>query len=125
MNTPAPQSPIPNPQSLYLIDGSGFIFRAYHALPPLTNPAGVPVGAVYGFVNMVLKLMEGNKADYVAVVFDAARKTFRNRIYPEYKAHRPPAPDDLIPQFAIIREATDALNLPRIELADYEADDII
>jgi len=128
--TVSPESRIPNPEpsgkkSLYLIDGSGFIFRAYHALPPLTNPAGTPVGAVYGFVNMVLKLMEGNKADYVAVVFDAARQTFRNRIYAEYKAHRPPAPDDLIPQFAIIREATDALNLPRIELADFEADDII
>jgi DNA polymerase-1 len=124
---------MPNPQclkkmpekTLYLIDGSGFIFRAYHALPPLTNPKGVPVGAVYGFVNMVLKLMEGNNCDYVAVIFDAARQTFRNRIYAEYKAHRPPAPDDLIPQFAIIRDATEALNLPAIELADYEADDII
>src|SRR5271154_2628323 len=112
-------------KSLYLIDGSGFIFRAYHALPPLTNPQGTPVGAVYGFVNMVLKLMEGNNADYVAVIFDAARITFRNRLYPEYKAHRPPAPDDLIPQFALVREATVALNLPSIELADYEADDII
>ncbi len=121
-------TPDPKPmttKSLYLIDGSGFIFRAYHALPPLTNPRGVPVGAVYGFVNMVLKLMEGNTCDYVAVVFDAARKTFRNRIYLEYKAHRPPPPDDLIPQFALIREATDALNLPRIELEDFEADDII
>jgi DNA polymerase-1 len=112
-------------KSLYLIDGSGFIFRAYHALPPLTNPKGVPVGAVYGFVNMMTRLMEGKEVDYVAVVFDAARKTFRNRIYPDYKAHRPPAPEDLVPQFAIIREATDALNLPRIELEDYEADDII
>ena len=105
---------------LYLIDGSGFIFRAYHAMPPLTNPQGTPVGAVYGFVNMVRKLMEGKQCDHVAVVFDAARHTFRNRIYPEYKAHRPPAPDDLIPQFAIVREATDALNLPRIEMDDYE-----
>ncbi|MDE3060395.1 MAG: DNA polymerase I [Pseudomonadota bacterium] len=112
-------------KTLYLIDGSGFIFRAYHALPPLTDPKGTPVGAVYGFVTMVLKLMEGNKADYVAVIFDAARKTFRNRLYPEYKAHRPPAPDDLIPQFALVREATEALNLPQVELPDYEADDII
>jgi DNA polymerase-1 len=112
-------------KTLYLIDGSGFIFRAYHVMPPLTDPQGTPVGAVYGFVNMMMKLMEGNKADYVAVVFDAARKTFRNRIYPEYKATRPPAPDDLIPQFAIVREATEALNLPAIELADFEADDII
>lgn len=112
-------------KTLYLIDGSGFIFRAYHALPPLTNAQGTPVGAVLGFVNMLLKLTEDHKADYIAVVFDAARKTFRNRIYADYKAHRPPAPDDLIPQFAIIREATDALNIPRIELEDYEADDII
>ena len=112
-------------KSLYLIDGSGFIFRAYHAMPPLTNPQGTPVGAVYGFVNMVRKLMDGNQCNHVVVVFDAARKTFRNRIYAEYKAHRPPAPDDLIPQFAIVREATDALNLPRIEMDDYEADDII
>jgi len=125
----SPESRILKPESsaktLYLIDGSGFIFRAYHALPPLTNPQGTPVGAVYGFVNMVMKLMEGNKADYVAVIFDAARKTFRNRIYSDYKAHRPPAPDDLIPQFPLVREATQAMNLPAIELADYEADDII
>ena len=110
---------------LYLIDGSGFIFRAYHALPPMTDPQGTPVNAVYGFVNMVMKLMEGHQADYAAVIFDAGRKTFRNKIYPEYKANRPPAPDDLIPQFPLVREATKALNLPCIELADYEADDII
>jgi DNA polymerase I len=112
-------------KTLYLIDGSGFIFRAYHALPPLTNPEGTPVGAVYGFVSMVMKLMEGNTCDYAAVIFDAARKTFRNRIYNEYKAHRPPPPDDLIPQFDLVRQATEALNLPSIEMADYEADDII
>ena len=112
-------------KKLYLIDGSGFIFRAYHALPPLSNPQGVPVGAVYGFVNMLMKLLENNNHDCVAVVFDAARATFRNRIYADYKAHRPPAPDDLIPQFALIREATDAMNIARIELEDYEADDII
>ncbi len=112
-------------KTLLLIDGSGFIFRAYHALPPLTSPQGTPVGAVLGFVNMIMKLMEGSKVDYAAVIFDAARQTFRNRIYAEYKAHRPPAPEDLVPQFAIVREATRALNLPAIELADYEADDII
>ncbi len=110
---------------LILIDGSGFIFRAYHAMPPLTNPQGVNVGAVYGFVNMVVKLLDNQQSDYVAVIFDAARKTFRNRIYPEYKAHRPPAPEDLIPQFPMVREATRALGLPSIELEDYEADDII
>src|SRR5271170_933777 len=125
MNVLISQSPMPNPQSLYLIDGSGFIFRAYHAMPPLTNPQGTPVGAVYGFVNMMLKLMEGNQCDYAAVIFDAGRKTFRNRIYPDYKANRPPAPDDLIPQFALVRDATRALNLPSIEMDDFEADDII
>ncbi len=112
-------------KSLLLIDGSGFIFRAYHALPPLTNPKGVPVGAVVGFMNMIIKLMENKNPTYAAVIFDAARITFRNRLYPEYKAHRPPAPDDLIPQFALVRDATRALNLPSIEMNDYEADDII
>jgi DNA polymerase-1 len=112
-------------KTLLLIDGSGFIFRAYHALPPLTSPKGTPVGAVMGFLNMVMKLIDSTHADYAAVIFDASRATFRNRIYPEYKAHRPPAPDDLIPQFALVREATRAMNLPAIELADYEADDII
>ncbi len=112
-------------KKLYLIDGSGFIFRAYHSLPPLTNPAGTPVGAVYGFINMMLKLMEGAKADHIAVIFDAGRKTFRNDIYPEYKAHRPPPPEDLIPQFPLVREATQALNLPAIEMPGFEADDLI
>jgi DNA polymerase I len=111
--------------SLLLIDGSGFIFRAYHALPPLTNPKGVPVGAVVGFMNMLTKLMDSSKHTHAAVIFDAARVTFRNRIYPEYKAHRPPAPEDLIPQFALVREATKAMNLPAIEMEDFEADDII
>ncbi len=113
------------PQKLLLIDGSGFIFRAYHSLPPLLRSDGTPTGAVYGFVNMMLKLIEGTQADYMAVIFDAGRQTFRNRIYPEYKAHRPPPPDDLIPQFPLVREATHALNLPCIELAGFEADDII
>jgi DNA polymerase I len=112
-------------EKLLLIDGSGFIFRAYHSLPPLTNPAGVPVGAVYGFVNMITKLMNSQHATHAAVIFDAARKTFRNEIYPDYKAHRPPAPDDLIPQFPLVRDATIAMNLPAIELENYEADDII
>ena len=116
----------PKPMTtLTLIDGSGFIFRAYHSLPPLTNPQGVPVGAVYGFVNMLLKLQEASPSSHIAVIFDAGRQTFRNRLYAEYKAHRPPAPDDLIPQFPLVREATLAMNLPAIELADFEADDII
>ncbi|HEU5047647.1 MAG TPA: DNA polymerase I [Rickettsiales bacterium] len=113
------------PKKLYLIDGSGFIFRAYHSLPPLTRADGTPTGAVYGFVNMIMKLVEGAQADYMAVIFDAGRQTFRNRIYPQYKANRPPAPEDLIPQFPLVREATEAMNIPAIELADYEADDII
>lgn len=117
------------PPKLTLIDGSGFIFRAYHAMAhsrrPLTNPAGVPVGAVYVYTNMLIKLMKDMQPDYAAVIFDAARKTFRNDIYPEYKAHRPPAPEDLIPQFPLVRDATRALGLPAIEMEGYEADDII
>lgn len=119
--------PIPvHGKRLYLVDGSGYIFRAYHSLPPLTNPEGTPVGAVYGFINMMLKVLDGiEDGGYAAVIFDAGRKTFRNDIYPEYKAHRPPAPDDLIPQFALVREATRALNLASIEMENYEADDLI
>lgn len=114
---------------LTLIDGSGFIFRAFHALPPLTSPQGVPVGAVYGFVNMVLKLL-GDRAsaqdhEHIAVIFDASRITFRNRIYELYKANRTETPEDLIPQFPLVREATKALGLPCIEMENYEADDII
>jgi len=113
----------------FLIDGSGYIFRAYHALPPLTRKDGTPVGAVYGFCNMLLKLLEdaddGDRPTHLAVIFDAARKTFRNDIYPEYKAHRPPTPEDLIPQFAVIREAVEAFNIPAIELPGFEADDVI
>jgi DNA polymerase-1 len=112
-------------QKLLLIDGSGFIFRAYHSLPPLTNPAGVPVGAVYGFVNMVTKVMNNQHVTHAAVIFDAARKTFRNELYADYKAHRPPAPEDLVPQFPLVRDATIAMNLPAIELDNFEADDII
>ncbi|MDA0655858.1 MAG: DNA polymerase I [Proteobacteria bacterium] len=110
---------------LYLVDGSGFIFRAFHAVRPLTRPDGTPVNAVYGFTQMVLKLVADSDADHIAVIFDAARKTFRNDIYPEYKAHRPPPPEELIPQFALVKQATEAFGLPAIELPGYEADDII
>jgi DNA polymerase-1 len=115
---------------LHLIDGSGFIFRAYHALPPLTRKSdGLPVGAVAGFSNMVWKMLQETKgADaptHVAVIFDKSEVTFRNTLYPEYKQNRPPAPDDLVPQFKLIREATRAFNLPCIEMAGFEADDII
>ena len=108
-----------------LIDGSGFIFRAYHALPPMTRPDGTPVNAVFGFSNMLAKLLREHVGTHIAVIFDAGRVTFRNRLYEAYKAHRPPAPDDLIPQFALVREATEAFGVPAIELDDWEADDLI
>ena len=115
---------------LHLIDGSGFIFRAYHALPPLTRKSdGLPIGAVAGFSNMVWKMLQETKGSdaptHVAVVFDKSEVTFRNELYPDYKQNRPPAPDDLVPQFRLIRDATRAFNLPCIEMAGFEADDII
>ncbi len=110
---------------LYLVDGSGYIFRAYHALPPLTRADGTPVGAVLGYCNILFKLLQETDADHLAVVFDAAATTFRNKIYDQYKAHRPDPPDDLVPQFKLVRQATDAFNVCRIERADYEADDLI
>ncbi len=113
------------PKTLTLIDGSGFIFRAYHVLPPMTDPQGTPVAAVYGFTNMLMKLLDGTKTDAIAVIFDASRQTFRNQIYTQYKAHRPDPPEDLKPQFALIRDAVRALSLPCLELEGYEADDLI
>ncbi len=110
---------------LMLIDGSGFIFRAYHALPPMNRPDGTPVNAVFGFSNMLAKLLRESVGTHIAVIFDAGRITFRNRLYEAYKAHRPPAPDDLVPQFALVREATAAFGVPAIELDDWEADDLI
>jgi len=108
-----------------LIDGSGFIFRAYHALPPMTRPDGTPVNAVFGFTNMLARLLKDHTGSHIAVIFDAGRFTFRNRLYEAYKAHRPPPPDELIPQFALTREATEAFGVPAIELPDWEADDLI
>ncbi|MDX5595082.1 DNA polymerase I [Pseudovibrio sp. SPO723] len=118
---------------LILVDGSTFIFRAYHALPPLTRkPDGLPVGAVSGFCNMLWKMIQegptkekGDEPTHFAVIFDKSGTTFRNDIYPEYKAHRPDAPEDLIPQFGLIREATRAFGVPAIEQQGYEADDLI
>jgi DNA polymerase-1 len=114
---------------LYLIDGSGYIFRAYFAMPPSSTSDGTPNNATFGFTNMILKLLRDAHADddtdAVAVIFDAGKKSFRNDFYPEYKAHRPEPPEDLIPQFAQIREATRAFNLPCIQMENYEADDII
>ena len=114
---------------LFLIDGSGYIFRAYHALPPFSRSDGTPTGAVTGFCNMLWKFlqeMKGSEAPtHLAVIFDKSEDTFRNKIYPEYKAHRPPAPEDLIPQFPLIRDAVRAFNVACIEMDGYEADDLI
>ncbi|MCA0044494.1 DNA polymerase I [Celeribacter litoreus] len=115
---------------LHLIDGSAFIFRAYHALPPLTRKSdGLPVGAVSGFVNMLYRYIEANTGNdaptHAAVIFDYSGKSFRNDIYPAYKANRPPAPEDLVPQFPLTRDATRAFNIPCIEIEGFEADDII
>ena len=126
-------SKIKKTDHFYLIDGSGYIFRAYYALPPLTRKSdGLPVGAVSGFCNMLFKLLEDSKSKsnlelptHFAVIFDSARKNFRNEIYSEYKGNRSDAPDDLIPQFDYIRKSVLAFNLPSIELLNYEADDLI
>lgn len=117
-------------EHLFLVDGSGFIFRAYFAgmaqrRSQMTRSDGTPTNATYIYTRMMLKLIEDTEADYVAVIFDKARKTFRNDIYPEYKAHRPDPPEDLIPQFQMVRDATEAMNVPAIQMANYEADDLI
>ncbi|WFL78909.1 DNA polymerase I [Altererythrobacter arenosus] len=116
-------------QHLYLVDGSSYIFRAYHRLPPLTDPEGTPVGAVYGYTTMLWKLADDlDKADgptHLAVILDKDSQSFRNEIYPEYKANRPPPPEDLVPQFPLIRDATRAFSLPCIEEQGLEADDLI
>ena len=117
----------------YLIDGSGYIFRAYYALPPLSRKSdGLPTGAVSGFCNMLFKLLEDSKSNdnkdkptHFAVIFDSARKNFRNEIYSDYKGNRSEAPEDLIPQFEYIRKSVMAFNLPSVELINYEADDLI
>lgn len=114
-----------NDKELYLVDASAFIFRAYHALPPLTAPDGTPVGAVLGFTNMMVRLLNDYHAPYVGVIFDSARQTFRNDIYEEYKANRDETPEDLIPQFPLVREATKAFGLEVIQKEGFEADDLI
>ena len=126
-------SKIQKTDHFYLIDGSGYIFRAYYALPPLTRKSdGLPTGAVSGFCSMLFKLLEDSKSNenkhkptHFAVIFDSARKTFRNEIYSDYKANRSEAPDDLAPQFEYIRKSVLAFNLPSVDLANYEADDLI
>src|SRR5438309_4801613 len=125
---PAAEKPAATPH-LYLVDGSSYIFRAYHRLPPLTNRHGTPAGAVYGYTTMLWKLADGlTKADgptHMAVILDASEHTHRNEMYAQYKAHRPPPPEDLVPQFPLIRVATRAFSIPCIEEAGLEADDII
>ena len=126
-------SSIKKTDHFYLIDGSGYIFRAYYALPPLSRKSdGLPTGAVSGFCSMLFKLLEDSRSDdsihrptHFAVIFDSARKNFRNDIYSEYKANRSEAPEDLAPQFEYIRKSVEAFNLPSIELSNYEADDLI
>ena len=126
-------SKIKKTDHFYLVDGSGYIFRAYYALPPLTRKSdGLPTGAVSGFCSMLFKLLEDSKSNqnlqkptHFAVIFDSARKTFRNEIYSDYKANRSEAPDDLAPQFEYIRKSVLAFNLPSVELMNYEADDLI
>ena len=114
-----------NGNELVLVDGSGYIFRAYYALPPMFRSDGTPVNAVFGFTNMLVKLIEDYKDEKMIVVFDAARENFRNQIFKYYKANRGDTPEDLIPQFEIIRECVNAFNIPQIEIEGYEADDII
>src|SRR5580700_11869556 len=115
---------------VFLVDGSGYIFRAYHALPPLTRKSdGLQVNAVLGFCNMLWKLLREMKPEerptHLAVVFDKSERTFRTEFYPDYKANRSDPPDDLIPQFGLIREAVHAFEIPCLEQAGYEADDLI
>src|SRR6478752_8313250 len=115
---------------VFLVDGSSYIFRAYHALPPLNRKSdGLQVNAVLGFCNMLWKLLRDmppdNRPTHLAIIFDKSEVTFRNKLYPEYKAHRPPAPDDLIPQFSLIRDAVRAFDLPCLEQGGFEADDLI
>ena len=105
---------------LILVDGSAYIFRAYYALPPMSRKDGVPVNAVFGFTNMLVKLIEDYKDERLIVIFDAARENFRNKIYSAYKANRGETPEDLIPQFDLIKKCVSAFNIPQIELEGYE-----
>src|SRR5215468_698733 len=127
---PAPAAPVKKGDHVFLVDGSSYIFRAYHALPPLNRKSdGLQLNAVFGFCNMLWKLLRDLKPEdrptHLAVVFDKSEKTFRTEMYSDYKAHRPDAPDDLIPQFPLIREAVRAFDLPCLEQAGFEADDLI
>jgi DNA polymerase-1 len=125
MTTITDPTPAATGGHLILIDGSGYIFRAFHALPPMTRGDGTPVNAVFGFTNILARFLKDHTGTHLAVVFDAGAQTFRNRIYDQYKAQRPELPAELIPQFKLVRDATDAFGIPRIEEPDWEADDLI
>src|SRR5580658_7003041 len=126
---PSAAKPLKKGDHLFLVDGSGYIFRAYHALPPINRKSdGLQLNAVFGFCNMLWKLlreMKDDKPTHLAVVFDLSEKTFRTEMYPDYKAHRPDPPDDLKPQFGLIREAVHAFDIPCLEQKGFEADDLI
>src|SRR6202158_5514105 len=130
-NTPAiAAKPLAEGDHVFLVDGSGYIFRAYHALPPINRKSdGLQLNAVFGFCNMLWKLLRDMKPEdkptHLAVVFDLSERTFRTEMYPDYKAHRPDPPDDLRPQFPLIREAVQAFDLPCLEQKGFEADDLI
>src|SRR6476660_4111290 len=112
--------------ALYLVDGSGFIFRAYHALPPLTTKSGMATGAAYGFTQMLIKLETEHRPSHLAVVFDAAgSRSFRHEVFKEYKANRVEPPDDLKPQFGLVRKVVETFNIPVLEAMGFEADDLI
>src|SRR5208283_655328 len=122
--------PVKKGDHVFLVDGSSYIFRAYHALPPINRKSdGLQLNAVFGFCNMLWKLLRDMKADekptHLAVVFDLSERTFRTEMYPDYKAHRPDPPDDLRPQFPLVREAVHAFDLPCLEQKGFEADDLI
>ncbi len=126
MSEPNPSAPL----RLWMIDASAYIFRAYHALPPLTRKSdGLPVGAIQGYCNMLWKLLKDMKGDHgpthLVAIFDHSERTFRNDLYPDYKAHRPPAPEDLVPQFPLVRTATAAFGVHGVEKPGFEADDLI
>src|ERR1700688_3561641 len=127
---PVATKPLAEGDHVFLVDGSGYIFRAYHALPPINRKSdGLQLNAVFGFCNMLWKLLRDMKSEdkptHLAVVFDLSERTFRTEMYPDYKAHRPDPPDDLRPQFGLIREAVHAFDLPCLEQAGFEADDLI
>src|SRR6516165_724158 len=129
-SAPPPAGALKKGDHVFLVDGSSYIFRASHALPPLNRKSdGLQLNAVFGFCNMLWKLLRDLKPEdrptHLAIVFDKSEKTFRTEFYPDYKAHRPDAPDDLIPQFPLIREAVRAFDLPCLEQAGFEADDLI